>query len=291
MPSFRMFPRPATLDEVIEVLHKVQEHLVRGEARGGAGGEDKVGYTAAADSQAPVGKTTMVGPPPSQRGFLRVPPAHSLMVVKGSDLTPTDRLVLKTPHTGTISTDTILLASDGRRLLEVAKTHKHLETIFTSTASVTIGFGDVGPKSLIGSGVGDRTLTPNLLVPGRTIRISVRGVILDVNGNLRFKTLLGSTVIADTGFQSIGLGVGAAAWELNSVITCRTNGAAGTVIEVGWVGVYALNLFSCWPLETAAATMAVDTTASQLVEVTGEFSAPGVGDFLTATVATVEVLN
>lgn len=165
--------------------------------------------------------------------------------------------------------------------------------IFTQTATQTIA--NTGTEtSLFGTGIGTLTLPANFFVIGKTVRIMGAGVFssLITPGNVTIKIKLGSTVIATGTITNILASASNNAFEFMGEITCRTTGASGTVMVNGNTdydtGVLAQGTLS---LNNAGATTTIDTTASQILDVTFTWATANASNTISTTTASVEVLN
>jgi len=172
-------------------------------------------------------------------------------------------------------------------------------TLFTSTASSTVA-NTTTETTLIGSGVGSLTLPANYLQVGRTLRIHVLGTLdktlASSCGNITVKLKLGSTVILSRGPAAATCAITATRPYMEVVGTCtvRSIGASGTTWCVGAMrfdsGAFQLGPTE-WNMMTTAQPVTVDTTASQVVDVTWQWSVADVDNSVTGAIATLEVLN
>lgn len=165
--------------------------------------------------------------------------------------------------------------------------------LFTGTATKTIV--NTGTEtSSIPTGVGTLTIPANFLVAGKTLRLSGGGIFstLLTPGNLTIKMKLGATVIASNVVSNLLASASNNAFQFSATITCRTTGATGTILVDGNAsydtgtlsrGFAALN-------NTGSAT-SIDTTASQLIDVTLQWTTASTSNTISTTNARVEVLN
>ena len=168
--------------------------------------------------------------------------------------------------------------------------------IFTSTADATVG-NTLTEGTLLGTGVGTKTLPANFFVAGKTIRLTASGYfstdLIPNTLNIRFK--LGSTTIVSTGAFTPSGSLSNQFWRVELFLTCRTTGATGTVIAQGVfqdidTGITAgLNAYPM--LDTTTNT--IDTTASQIVDLSADWDGIGAqaGDTITATNSVLEIIN
>lgn len=162
---------------------------------------------------------------------------------------------------------------------------------FTATASATVA-NTTTETSILGTGVGTKTLPANFFVAGKTLRVVVKGHIADTGTpTLRIRCKLGSTTIVDTGAQTLLAITGTRGFEAEFLLTCRTTGASGTVFGQGdfQYNSAAVTGNVIDAPNTAATT--VDTTASQAVDVTATWGTASASNTITGTNVTIEVLN
>lgn len=163
--------------------------------------------------------------------------------------------------------------------------------VFTSTATATVA-NSTAATSIIGSGVGNSTLPASFFVPGKTVRVTVKGII-SITGtpNLTILLKLGSTTICSTGVVAMGGTVSNNAFEMVVDITNRSVGVTGTVMGNG---VFTYQKSTLIPashglVNTAATT--IDTTSAQALTVTAEWSAADPANTISGQICTIEVLN
>lgn len=157
--------------------------------------------------------------------------------------------------------------------------------LFTSTASATVANTAV-ETSLIGSGVGSLTLPANFFSAGTSLRVSVAGVFgtKATPGTIRIRLKLGSTVILDTGAVTPADSITNEEWQLQTLITCRTAGATGTVIANATVphGDGSTAALFGWRMVNTS-TITVDTTATQTVAMTALWSTADTANTISTT--------
>lgn len=163
---------------------------------------------------------------------------------------------------------------------------------FTATASN--GPSNTATEtSLIGTGVGTKTLPSNFLIAGKTIRITGAGVFTTpiTTGNLVIKVKYGTTVIATATASNLATSATNDGFEYRVDLTCRTTGASGTVMTNG-VMTYDLTAITKAgvSLNNAGATTTIDTTSANALDVTATWSTSTTST-ITGTTATIEILN
>lgn len=167
--------------------------------------------------------------------------------------------------------------------------------IFTQTADKTVS-NSVAETSIIGSGVGNLTLPSNFFVQGKSIRVRIGGTYstaIATTPSVLVKVKLGSTVLSSV--TTTGLLAGASNLEFDgeALITCRTTGVSGTYVIHGDIE-YATGLagtISVDPLNNAGSTGNIDTTISNLLDVTITWDSATPTRSVKSTITTVEIIN
>ena len=162
--------------------------------------------------------------------------------------------------------------------------------LFTQTADQTIA-NTVTETTLFGTGVtvgGGLTLPANFFVAGKTLKLHIHGYHSSTgNPNVTIKIKLGSTVVATATDVS---GNGATdGFYFDGEIVCRTTGATGTVSAGGQYDEVHTSGLNMGIVQTGTTT--IDTTASQVIDVTLTWGTADAGNTVTSQIAYVEVLN
>lgn len=169
--------------------------------------------------------------------------------------------------------------------------------VFVATASA--GPSNTNSEtSLLGTGVGSKTLPANFLVPGKMIRVRGSGVFnsLASPGNLTLKLKLGSTVLGSATFTPPVSGSNNA-FSYDVIFTCRTAGGSGSVMPEGrftlanYSGATATGSRVSGDLNNLSAAVTVDTTISQVLDVTATFATGSASNVMTGASSIIEVLN
>jgi hypothetical protein len=167
--------------------------------------------------------------------------------------------------------------------------------VFSGTADKTVA-NTASATSLIPTGTGSATLAANSYSVAKKLKVSLAGKYstkASSPGNLTVLIKLGSTTIVTTGAHALDASEANQFWRMECVIDCRTTGASGTVIgQSGWEHAAAASagvLQFAPAVATAAITL--DTTASQAVDVTAQFSVADAGNTITTTNCAIEWLN
>lgn len=168
-------------------------------------------------------------------------------------------------------------------------------TLFTQTADKSIS-NTVAETSIFGTGIGSTSLPTNFFTVGKTIRLLIGGVYstpIATTPSVLIKVKLGSVVIASV--TTTGLLSGASNLMFNGecILTCRSVGVSGSVIIHGSIeySTGVAGTINVDPLNNAGASTTIDTTASNLLDVTITWDAQTTTRIVKSTITTVEVLN
>lgn len=167
-------------------------------------------------------------------------------------------------------------------------THRLVGCLFTGTADVTVsGASDQG---VLGAGVGTTTLPAGYLVPGKTLRVGVRGQYTTggSGGTLTFKLTLGAAVIA-TASRSVSVNMTGRQWYAEVVLTCRASGASGSVVAAGTAAVFTTSSAMTVLEFNSNGPVPLDTTTALAVGLT--VNPGGATNSFTAQLPTIEALN
>lgn len=162
--------------------------------------------------------------------------------------------------------------------------------IFTATANVALNNSNA-ETSMYGTGVGTQTLPANFLVIGKEIRGKITGFYTTgvAPQNVTIKIKLGTNVIASATFTPL-VSITNLGWELEFKITCRTTGGGGTVFGQGRFIFDSTTLTAAQvDFAVATGTVAVDTTATQKVDVTFTCAAADASATYTSTNGNVDI--
>lgn len=166
--------------------------------------------------------------------------------------------------------------------------------LFSQTSSKTVT-NSTTETSIIGTGIGTMTLPANFWTVGRIVRINFAGIFSTaaIPGNLTIKIKLGSVVIASGIISNIISNAANASFNGIGKITCRSTGSSGTVVINGILMYSAGNLlpYNSLDLNNAGATSTIDTTASQLFDITDTFATASTSNIITCTDGLLESLN
>ena len=164
--------------------------------------------------------------------------------------------------------------------------------LFTATASATVA--NTGTEtSILGTGVGTKTLAASTLIAGKTVRVTVRGhysTKAAVAGTLDIKVKAGAVTLFSTGAQTMTDNQTTQGFEVYGSFTCRTTGGSGTVFGQGQTR-YSAALIPTIAGMVTTATVTVDTTASNAIDVTATWGTADAGNTITGTNVILELLN
>jgi hypothetical protein len=169
-----------------------------------------------------------------------------------------------------------------------------LEAQGTIIASTSVS-NTASEGTLIGTTIGTVTLDANLLKIGRAARIVARG-LLTTSGTpptLNVKLKIGSVEVVTTGAQTPTASLTTRYWELDVILTCRTQGGSGTIFAQGrflHMPAATTTAPALWEMN-ATATTTIDTTATQLVDVRAIWGSADAGCTITLASAWIELLN
>src|SRR3990167_677173 len=164
-------------------------------------------------------------------------------------------------------------------------------TLGTNSGAVTVG-NTVTETSLLSA---TKTLTANYLKAGKTLRIIIEGYFSTKAtpvDTITLKVKFGSTELITTGALTFAQNLSNVFFKLEALISCYTVGASGTVrsqalLVSGDTSALANTVISV--VNTADAV--INTTATQVVNVTATWSAADVASTITCTNSAIEILN
>ena len=160
--------------------------------------------------------------------------------------------------------------------------------IFTQTADATCA-NTVTETSILGTGVGTKTLPANFLAAGKQVRLRMRAFFTTTASptlNIKFK--IGGTTVASTGAITHSSAAGSLLIDIEFV--CRTTGATGTVYVEGYSARFASSGTGYGEMKNTATTT-VDTTAALALDVTATWSVASASNSVTVVIAAIEIMN
>jgi len=151
-------------------------------------------------------------------------------------------------------------------------------TLFTQMANVTVG-NTIAETTLVDSGIGSLLLPANFFVPGRNLTIIGRGFhSASGNPDITINIKLGTTLILTTGAAKCGTDDNDG-FEVNGFITCRTAGINGLLAAQGTYLEHGSGLSGMINLTTTV----INTTISQLIDITVQWGTQASGNTITMT--------
>ena len=179
----------------------------------------------------------------------------------------------------------IIYQPDTGQFITVPSTGGTAKSVFVQTATGTVA-NTVAETPLTSTGIGSLTLPANFFTVGRTLLIKGSGIHSAVsNPNIRIKIKLGSTVILDTGNVS-SLNSTNTEIDISGTITCRTIGATGTIFAQGSYTESGGQLFGMPNVNP----ITIDTTVSQTLSITAQWSAANVANTTSLTNLVVQFI-
>jgi hypothetical protein len=164
-------------------------------------------------------------------------------------------------------------------------------TLFVQTADQTISNSNV-ETTLFGAGIGTLTMPINFFVVGKSIRVTLRGILTNdaTPPTTTFRLKLGGVTFASVADTPV-INLTNVYWEISWIVICRTTGAGGTAIGQGCL-LEQVTAVAGTPILfpiTMSATAALNTTAVAVLDVTAHPNVADAGSSITCTNATVEV--
>lgn len=163
--------------------------------------------------------------------------------------------------------------------------------VYTSTATATVA-NTGAATSIIGSGVGVSTLPASFFVPGKTVRLTIKGIFsCTATPTVNLIVALGGTTVASTGAVALAGTIANNLFELTVDLTCRSVGGSGTVMGNGsFTYQKSTNAPTTLQMVNVAATT-VDTTAALALTATLTWGAADALNTLSAQITSIQVLN
>lgn len=161
--------------------------------------------------------------------------------------------------------------------------------IYQTNASVTLANSTTETTLISATGTGTLTLPANFFRIGKIYRLTAMGFISTTGTpTLNLRNKLGSTAIAATGAITLGNNLALALLSVDLLLTCRTVGGSGTVIAAGtaMLGAGGVSLYP-----TSGTVVTIDTTASQVINLTGEWGTASASNTLTIANLAVSRIN
>lgn len=160
--------------------------------------------------------------------------------------------------------------------------------LYNAIASVTVA-NTVAETTLLTS---TPTLAASYLTAGKTLNLVLDGTITNTGTpTIRFRVKLGAVTVGDSAAITMVNIPASGRFHLEIPIVCRSTGGSGTVM-CPVAGFYDVSAGSAlYGLNGASAATTVDTTASNIVDVTVTWGAASASNAITVTNATISVLG
>lgn len=162
---------------------------------------------------------------------------------------------------------------------------------FAQTANANIKTSAV-ETTLIGTGIGTKTLPANFLTVGKTIKVRMWGFYgtkASPVGAFTIRFKYGSTTLV-TLSPTLTVSLTNQAFNLEFELTCRTTGATGTVFAQGEGDFFTSATAAGIVTGVTTATTTINTTASNAIDVTAQWATSNASNTITSTNYTMEIL-
>lgn len=141
--------------------------------------------------------------------------------------------------------------------------------------------------------VGAQIIPANRLRAGTTIKIKATGVYSTKGssaGSLRFQFKLNSSNSLDTNTFSVLDGISFQNWELNAILTIKSDGASGTITGKGIINYFtSSSAMSSRPLDNVDGS--IDTTIAQTMDLIASWSTADTDNAISSINILIEILN
>lgn len=165
-------------------------------------------------------------------------------------------------------------------------TQKLSGCIFTATGNAA-NSNSIALLTIIGTGIGTKTLPANFWVIGKTIRITAGGVISNTGTpTINTVAFIGATNVAGTGAYITTTGLSNVGFKVEVYMTCRSTGVTGTVRGQTNVWINNSTYFS-----TGAGNTTIDTTALNILDIQTQWGTASVSNAIIGTTCIIEILN
>lgn len=227
--------------------------------------------------------------------------SHNFVIVASgvNSLQSTNSATTNAPILSAVGSDTdISMAFTPKGAGDIFKTTGTLTqilsgTAFTQTNTVTVG-NTTTETSLLGTGVGTKTLPANFLIAGKSVRVKISGIFSTTAspGNLTFTAKLGATTIGTATITNLLANTTDGAFDGTIEFTCRTTGGSGTIMTNGKVS-YDIGTFvqGAAALNNTGATTTIDTTTSKAIDITVTWQTANASNTISNTTCFIETLN
>jgi len=163
--------------------------------------------------------------------------------------------------------------------------------IFTQTATKTVG-NTTTETTLASTGTGSLTLAASSITAGTTYKVTLRGYMSVTSGTFTARFKIGGTSFAASAAASIAT-VTNTGFILELYMTCYTTGSSGTVWTQGHFSPMKVNNSNpdnLIPMVNTS-TNTINTTISNTIDITVQWSAAAAGNTITITNFTVQKMS
>lgn len=163
-----------------------------------------------------------------------------------------------------------------------------IQVVYIATSTGTVANSATEGTVIGSSGVGSLDLPADFFAEGVVLRVTARGYYSSVAGtaNLRMRMKLGSTIVLNTGDFAPPT-TSNQYWEISALITCRSDGASGTLMPSGHMSYD--DGAGQGMIETSVKSL--DTTAQQTFDLTADWDAADASNKVVCTNLLLEKLQ
>lgn len=173
------------------------------------------------------------------------------------------------------------------------------QRLWISTTGKTITNTASETSVISSTGIGSLTIPANFFTVGKVLRVRLGGTYQTplIPSNVTVKVKLGSTVIDTTVVTGSVLATSSTANRFvgDALITCQAVGASGSVVIEGGVGfgviISSIPVLATVDINNAGAATTVDTTISQVFDITATWAAAQIGQGTITTNMILEAIN
>jgi hypothetical protein len=167
--------------------------------------------------------------------------------------------------------------------------------IFSKTSTTTITASVTNAESsLSGTGVGSLTLPANFLTVGKTIVFKVAGVFTTSanSATMTFRLKIGSVILATTSLLDPNNNLTNGIWTAEGRFVVYSTGVSGSMIgQALFNRATSTTAITTDPMPNASAVTGINTTGTNILDATIQYSQATVGNNFTCTNFTVEIIK
>ncbi len=164
--------------------------------------------------------------------------------------------------------------------------HKPVLTFFTQTTAISVSNTTA---TILGTGIGTKTILANEMIVGTSFRIQLTGNYSSSGGtpSVTFTLSLGGTTLVYT-IHTLAASQSGQPFQLEGRFTCKTIGASGTVTSNLVTSSKAVGSSQIAQYELNSFTTVINTTISQAINITATV---GSGEAIQIVQGSIEQLN